>query len=420
MNYFKIKMRRYGTNKVSYLFLTKYCCIDIVVAKIYYICYYIKAQKRSDIELNKDKKNIGAVLNDKKEIMPEYYAQDIEEYKNYFESALNDIIDALISADLTKKIKSIEARIKSYASFKHNLYTKNRIGNTKKMDDCFGVKITLEGIENDYSKNEEDDENKWSHPLMELKKSKSKNDRIIYSIIMSILHKNFDMKKLKDHSKVEGTNYNAVHAVFGLKGTTIPFEIQIRTPERSRGRLPHDIYKYCGPDSELSESEQKEVVLNVFEKIMKLNLNGKYNAYRQELPIYSYEVEDITGNPKIKRLTDKEMLIKLFPTISNLLSDSVQDYRSTDEDETGIERFSNMLDALLLQKGENINGRKQRGSKLVFNILHKLTDDTLEDRKRKEALLIFDQVTSLNRRINKAKNKLTSKNNDDPDPADNF
>ena len=371
--------------------------------------------------MEKNRKKTGYVLNDRNEIQPEYYAQDVEEYKPYFEKILSEIIDALTSQDLMKEIKSIEARIKSYASFKHNLYTKTRTGHTKKLDDCFGIKVTLERTEENYqNKGEEDEVSKWSHPLMELKNSDSQNDRTIYNIIMSLLHENFDMKKLKDHSRIEGTNYNAVHAVFELKGTTIPFEIQIRTPERSSGRLPHDIYKYCGPNSELSDSEQKEVVLKVFERIMRLNLNGKYEAYKQELPIYSYEVENLEENPKIKRLTEKEMLVKLFPTISYLLSDSLQDYRNTEVTGEGIERFSRMLDAILLKKDEGINGRKQRTSKLVFKILHKLTDDTLDDRKRREALLIFDQMVSINRRINKVKGKISSQSNEDIDPENNF
>ena len=70
------------------------------------------------MEKNKTKN----VLNDRNEISPEYYAQDIEEYKKYFEGVLREILEALKSYDLMKEIKSIEARIKSYASFKHNLY----------------------------------------------------------------------------------------------------------------------------------------------------------------------------------------------------------------------------------------------------------------------------------------------------------
>lgn len=265
------------------------------------------------------------------EIDYKYYLDDIKIYKQEFESAIQEIYN-LINEDVT--IQQIEARIKSYKSFSKNLYSSTE--KLKNLDDCFGIKMMLP------------------------------DDDGIKKVIDKLKNAGYSIRQIKDHKKKANTNYNAVHAILELKDSQIPFEIQLRTPERAEGRLPHDLYKLYGAKNNITHTDKIRVA-EEFVRLAKMKMNGQYNLLIQEIPI-CYRIED----GKLVRLNTKEIIRNLFPTAEEVF---------------GKKLFGNILDKLFI---EGIQERKDTMSEENKKMLNILFDCMLEKTGRELEKEYFD------------------------------
>lgn len=244
-----------------------------------------------------------------------YYLKDIQRYKKEFEDTIQDIYD-IINEDLN--IYQIEARIKSYKSFMNNLLKNDNNSKIKNLDDCFGIKVMLE------------------------------NDQAIKEVLEKLKKSGYNIREVKDHKKKVNTNYNAIHTILELKESKIPFEIQLRTPERAKGRMPHDIYKMCGAKKDITYNDKIKVMREFF-RLAKMKMNGQYRSFGQEIPI-CYRIKE----GKIVRLNTKEVIKNLFPTAEEIIGDEV---------------FDNILDKLSfpgIQERKNAISEKE---KEMLNIL---------------------------------------------------
>lgn len=225
------------------------------------------------------------------------YLEDINRYRPEFEDTVQEVYNIITEKNV--EIKQLEARIKSYKSFTNNLYESDNELKPKNLDDCFGIKIMLN-----------DDE--------EIKK-----------VLEKLKESGYKIRNMKDHKKKVNTNYNAIHAIFEFKGSTIPFEIQLRTPQRAEGRLPHDLYKVTGHKRTVTDSDRLKV-LEQFINLAKRKMNGEYSSVMSEIPI-GYKIED----GKLVQINSKEIVRNLFPTVEKML---------------GEELFSNILDKIFFKR----------------------------------------------------------------------
>ena len=222
----------------------------------------------------------------------EYYKKDISRYKEQFEGTLSAIYS--IVSDETD-IQSIEARIKSYKSFLKNFLNPeiNSKGKVKNVNDCFGIKVML-------------------------------NDEMaLENVINRLIEEGYKIISIKDHLFIPNTNYNAKHITIEMKGLTIPFELQLRTPERSKERLPHDIYKIFGAKGP-STSAEKVKVLEEFFSLVRLQLKGNNEELSKELPICYQLVKNEEGDKEsFEIVSQREVITKLYPTAKEILGDKV-------------------------------------------------------------------------------------------------
>lgn len=231
----------------------------------------------------------------------EFYREDINRYRAEFEKTIKEIYQ-LISLDID--IQKIEARIKSYQSFRNNLYIDHDNIDNKKhrkktkfknLNDCFGIKIMLQ------------------------------DDNAILRVIEKLTASGYVIRSVKDHKEIPNTNYNAVHVVAEFKGTTIPFELQLRTEERAKGRLPHDLYKMFGAKKDITYNDRIQVI-GEFIKLARLKMDGQYRALIEKLPI-CYKIEDVKDGEirdiRLINLSPKEVLRNLYPTVEKMLGEKV-------------------------------------------------------------------------------------------------
>lgn len=224
---------------------------------------------------------------EKKHILSyEYYKRDINRYRNKFEATIQKVCQIILEET---DIQKAEARIKSYKSFMTNLYKEK--GGIKNVNDCFGIKVMI------------------------------LDESAIERIIKRLEGEGHLVRSIKDHKNNANTNYNGIHVVLEFENSTIPFEIQFRTPERSKGKLPHDIYKTFGTHKK-DINEQKKIILNDFIRLVRLKINGDYGKFIQELPI-SYAIDINNNKIKIKRQSEKEILRNLYPTVEEVLGKEV-------------------------------------------------------------------------------------------------
>ena len=197
----------------------------------------------------------------------DFYKNDIENYRDTYVKNFEAIgkLVSKINENLNEKENiKLEGRIKSYNSFYKN------ISNGKNVDDCYGIRIIAE-----------------QEKLEQL---------------MAIIKSVYSIKREKDHSKNNKTDYNAIHDVVWSNNQTkhdLPLiEIQYWTPEIEQkctvGNLAYYIYK--GKNIE-----------NIYENIMELN--GE--ELKKSLPEY-YKIND---EGKAVKLSQQETIRKLFPTL---------------------------------------------------------------------------------------------------------
>ncbi len=225
----------------------------------------------------------------------EMYGDDVKRYRADFEQTIEELYQ-IISPHVN--VKSMDARIKSYESFVHNLYYEVHEGKKKKkgknLDDCFGIKIMLD------------------------------DDKAIKKVLSLLKDSGFVLRSIKDHKNNPDTNYNAVHVVAELKPHIIPFEIQLRTEERSKGRLPHDIYKKFGAIKKYSDVERR-IILEEFAQLARLRLNGNYHEVVKKLPIcYKIRKNDEAGEKsELVKLPYREVVQNLYPTVEEILGEEL-------------------------------------------------------------------------------------------------
>lgn len=232
------------------------------------------------------------------------YLEDINRYRTEFEYTIQDVYN--IINDNTN-IKQLEARIKSYKSFTNNLYESENELKPKNLDDCFGIKIMLP------------------------------DDDAIATVIDKLKESGYTIRQMKDHKKKVNTNYNAIHAVLEFKESNIPFEIQLRTPQRAEGRLPHDLYKVKGHRRNVTDADKLKV-LEQFIELARMKMSGNYSGVMAEIPI-GYKIE----NEKLTQISSKEVVRNLFPTVEKIM---------------GKELFLNILDKLFFKR----SSRKSRSN----------------------------------------------------------
>ena len=225
----------------------------------------------------------------------EMYSEDIGRYRTNFEQTILEIYQ-IISPHVN--VKKMDARIKSYESFVHNLYCNECDGKKKKkeknLNDCFGIKIMLD------------------------------DDKSIKRVLSLLKESGFVVRGIKDHKNNPDTNYNAVHVVAELKNQGIPFEIQLRTEERAKGRLPHDIYKRFGAKKNYTDTERR-VILKEFIELARLKINGDYGVFSTKLPL-CYRIkkgQNQCEKPELVKLTNSEIVQNLYPTVEDILGEQL-------------------------------------------------------------------------------------------------
>ena len=229
----------------------------------------------------------------KEQLSYAYYQADTKRYQSEFESTLENIYYII---EEETQVYQIEARIKSYRSFCNNLY--EHIDNAhkktfKNVNDCFGIKVMIE------------------------------DDLAIENVINRLIEEGYHIKSIKDHLLIPNTNYNAVHVIIELKDSHIPFELQLRTPERSKDRLPHDIYKMFGANNHITYKE-KIAILKDFIRLARMKMNGEYRKIKEEIPICYHLITDPkTGTKRFKVTPAKDVIKNLYPTVGEIMGETV-------------------------------------------------------------------------------------------------